>query len=166
MLLLHDFPVIDVTFRCINFILLILLLVHVYRRYVLPYITMSLLVQHKRQTLLLQQKELLVEMARKVDDKKYQQETIYRTLEERVVLWNKAVADEQEHQVVERHALYARLKQKRHQQSEFLQLYKIGHAIMPEAVHDAQQELKKLFLMTDQGEEYIQRIIATMKENI
>lgn len=164
MLLLKDFLTIDVIFSLINFGIIVVFFIFIFKRFVFPRVKRALAQEKKQQQELIQQGELLTQRIKKVHEEQDQQELVYRTLYERVLTWKKAVADEQEQQIIVYNHIRALLEAKRHKQLEHTMFERIRRVVIDDALQQARQDLMIRFRDARQSERYIQQVIAHIKD--
>jgi hydroxymethylpyrimidine pyrophosphatase-like HAD family hydrolase len=164
MLLLNESLVIDIVFRWINFILFLLVLGYFFKKYIVKRVKGALVAQQEQRDKLIQGTQINRSMMERVLYEKQQQEMVYHVLHQRMMAWQKTVADDQERRVLAYRSLLAQLEQKRKLQRENISRARVKDMIIPEIVEQVESRVKSRFLTTDEGEKYTQRIVMLLKE--
>lgn len=162
MLLLGEFLAVDFVFRCINAALVFVLIAYFFKKYGLLRIQAMRNEQETQHHQWIAKKQLLEERLHIVVDEQRDQEMTYRSLQERIIDWQKAVADAQEQHIAKDRALQEKMVAKRQKQAEFIELQKVRHVVMPHALDEARKELEHIFV--HEGERYIKTAILRMKD--
>jgi hypothetical protein len=137
---------------------------YIFKRFMLPFATLGITQEKKQQQELQERGELLTQNIRYVHEEQKQQELLYRTLYERLLVWKKSVSEEQEQKIAAYNRLHSLVEKKRQKQFEHTMFERVQRVVLNDAINQARQEIIKRFDDVEEGRHYIQKVVDTLKD--
>jgi hypothetical protein len=153
-------------FRLVNFAALLVLGGYIFYKYMLNGIKQKIAQQHALRENKIRQKELAHEENEKIKQSILLQAQVGQALLEKVAQWSAHV--EQERRTDKQNREEQRVAQeKRHElRREQLELNALKKIVMPDAIKQARQELVTQFADKNNGEQFMNSLIAAMDKSI
>jgi len=153
--------IIFITFELTITALLIIQLYILTKQYALPFLRKQIKLLNQLWIDFQNKIELLLRTRKSLEKKIAEQEDLLENLEEKIKSWHDSLNEKQKAKKIEHVQLAESLKKKRKEQSARLENRKIEEKVIPEAIKQAKEKLKKS-CSGDNGKVFLKKVLSDL----
>ena len=155
--------IVVVTFKLINFIVIVVGAWYVFRRYFSSTISEKM-IQKERHIISLQEQTAALRRAQRVVDERIVHDKKYaEILEGKIQRWYDYMEDQRRQEAKQDGFIQAAIEHKQNQQQKRIKQQWLYRQIFPQALKKTENELEKEYASKEQQEQFIHAILQTMK---
>lgn len=154
--------IVAIIFRLINFAILIVAGIYLFKRYALDWINEQIAGQAQELDLLQHQDQALARQQADNELAITEQEKLYQALLQKLDAWNNMFTIAKKQREREKGQTIILLQQKVAKQQNHLAVMRAQKEILPAAINNAQQVLMNEFTSSERGHQYIKSLIVYM----
>ncbi|HRN78567.1 MAG TPA: hypothetical protein PLU71_04960 [Candidatus Dependentiae bacterium] len=155
--------VIAIVFRIINFIVFGVVLVYLFKKYLLDSILQMMAQKDAEKKMLHEEADALQETVKELDSMIEREARECEELKRRVIEWRKRVEQELDEQRVSRQEQAEQIRQTMATKAQHLYQQNLERAALPSALEQAREQLHEKFSEKPAGVQYIKSVVDHMK---
>lgn len=147
-------------FKIVNFVLLAAVLLYIFKKYIIKSLLTGMRDEQVKVSGLHAQLKALEISVIQSDEEMIVDRSVAQVLLEKVQEWS--AVKQQERKIIDRenHLLYQQRDKRQSMQQRWLYMHRLRSRVMPQALADAENRLRKEYTDSGRGREYIEKIVT------
>lgn len=155
---------IDLIFKIINLVIVIILAIYIFKRFFLSYLKHSIEAEHLYLQSLNQELHDLSQSHIKLNKELIHQDDYCLNLKMKIDIWRNSVNEKNEQLIQQQEEFTVKLREKLVEQSKLYALKRVQRQISNQVINKLEDELKNYFKHPEHGSNYLERIIKNFEE--